>query len=423
MDLFGRKYKKMQIEIDSLKKYILEMQKSSRGYLQGFNPTDAVSGRESRINYGTLLHVYKSVSWVRACVDAIKRTSLASGYKLVVPDGINVDEKSIEKVKLNLKHPNEDETFTDILGDVVIDLEIYGDAYIEVVKQEKYLQLYNLFAPAMRVRVDRHGTVLGYVMKGTYPERKDVHFKPEEVIHFRLPNPGNEVYGLSPLESIQLPLEVDLWAQIYNKNFFKNDATPRGHLDLGNCSRAQLERTRQYWNTHMKGAKNAHKTIITEGGAKYSSIGTPPKDMEFLNQRKFNRDEIIAVYGVPPAKIGIFETANRANSKEQDKTFKSETIIPLQRMIAEKINRKLMPKFGVPVEFHFNEVDLRDESEQSKVDEVYLEQGVVTVNEIRKRKGLKPFDNKKYDQPYAFKKLKEIDKGIEIDFDAEDEEE
>ena len=129
---------------------------------------------------------------------------------------------------------------------------------------------------------------------------------------------------MSPLESLLIPIETDLWAQTYNKKFFQNNATPRLHVDLGNCNLPQLKRVREYFNWALKGPENAHKTLVTEGGAKITVVGTQPKDMEFLNQRKFSRDEICAVFGVPPMKIGIFEDVNRASASESDKSFKKE---------------------------------------------------------------------------------------------------
>lgn len=401
-DFFKKKEKirpinEIDSEIDTLKKKIesLETEKDSAAYLQDWSSTEQTSGYIQRVSYKTLLSLYKKESWVRACVDVIKRTTTANGVRLVNLNEDGQQPQNFDKVASFLHHPNPQETFTELLGGVVVDLEIYGDAYLEIVFDEQGFpkELYNLYTPQMRVVVDEHGTVLGYVLKHNWDKNKTVTWKPHEIIHFRLNNPENEIYGLSPLESLFIPIETDLYAQAYNKNFFKNNATPRGHLDLGNCSRAQVMRNRQYWKSNVQGVNNSHKTIITEGGAKYTSVGTPPKDMEFLEQRKFNRDEILAVYGVPPGKVCVFETANRANSKEQDSSFKKETILPLQRMISDKINRVLMPHFKSPgTKFAFREIDLRDESDQAEIDEVYLEAGVYTINEIRARKGLKPVE-------------------------------
>jgi len=196
-------------------------------------------------------------------------------------------------------------------------LHLYGDAYLEIVRDKlgNPVALYNIYAPSIKIKVDEHGTVEGYIQSpmGVLSGNKNsVEFEPNEVAHFRLPNPGNEVYGLSPLESLEIVIETDLYAQDYNRNFFKNHAVPRLHVDLGNCTLPQLKRIREYFALEIQGSANAHKTIVTEGGAKITPIGTKPNDMEFLNQRKFSRDEILSVLGVPPMKLGVFEDVNRA---------------------------------------------------------------------------------------------------------------
>lgn len=386
----GRERLKSQL----IKEISEQLSVSPSTYLQGYSESDSTQGRPQRVSYRTLKQLYCKESWVRAAIDVIARTATSNGWKLV-PEDEDADLSSIKNSKIKglvrlLKHPNNEDTFTDIVSEIIIDLHLYGDAYLEIVEQDGIpVGLFNIDASSIKIAVDEHGQVLKYLQSAGWG-KKPVELEPQEVIHFKLHNPGNEIYGLSPLESLFIPIETDLYAQSYNKNFFKNDATPRLHIDLGNCNINQLKRVREYLKQQFQGASNAHRTIVTEGGAKISPIGTPPKDMEFLQQRKFNRDEILAVMGVPPIKVGITEGTNRASSKEQDKSFKSEKIIPLQKMITDKLNRGLVSLFKVPVKLAFVEIDLRDATEQSKIDHLKLRDGIITINELRRKYGLKP---------------------------------
>lgn len=393
-NIFSKK-KSLAAEIVSLKgemsklKEVLDYEKASNAFAIDLETQSGLDGVIPGVSYGALLQLYKKSAWVRSCVDVIKRASIAKGFSLATAEGLTDEVKIPKEVRDFFMFPNEEQTMEEVIGDVIIDLNIFGDAYLEVVRgkeNRKPKELHNLYAPYMRVVINKKGKILGYKMISSYGTTVD--FKPDEVIHYRLNSPGNSVYGLSPLESLIIPLQTDLLAQAYNKRFFENNATPRGHLDLGNCSKAQLERNKRYWREQMQGVHNSHKTIITEGGAKFNAIGTPPKDMEFLDQRRFSRGEIIAVYGVPPLKLSVIENANRANSKEQDVTFKKETVLPLQRMISGKLNKVLMKDFGLPdVRFVFNPLDLRDELEIAKVEALYLDRNVLTVNEVRRRLG------------------------------------
>lgn len=397
-DIFTQKSKKKELEDlkSALKRDIEDkLEASSSAYISDWDERQRRVGRSPKVSYATLEQLYKKESWVRACIDAIQRTSISNGFRLVP---LNEDKEFEEDGKAKpilslLAAPNSEDTFTDIISEIVIDLHLYGDAYLEIVlgKDGLPVALFNVYAPSMKILVDKHGKILGYLQLPRGSETKEpVVFAPHEIVHFKFPNPGNEVYGLSPLESLFLPIETDLLAQTYNKKFFENHATPKLHVDLGNCTLQQLKRTRMYFQKELQGSHNAHKTLVTEGGADINVIGTKPSDMEFLNQRKFSRDEICSVLGVPPIKIGISEDVNRASAAEHDKTFKSEKVIPLQRMIATKLNLRLISLFEAEVKFEFVEIDLRDAKEQAEIDEIYVRNNIVTVNELRKKRGLSP---------------------------------
>ncbi len=396
-DIFGVK-KRHEAKKSALKREIEAIVNTSaaesQGVIQDWDTKDQNEGRNQKVSYRTLEQIYKKESWVRACIDAIQRTSTSNGFKLVTKDPYDPNELTEQEtndiIKL-LRNPNSNDSFSDIISEVAVDLHLYGDAYMEIVKDDKGIPiaLYNIYAPSVKILVNRHGTVLGYVQNanGASSGDKSVIFDATEVVHFKLPNPGNEVYGLSPLESLFTPIQTDLHAQNYNLKFFKNDATPRLHIDLGNCTLPQLKRTKEFFKSQFHG--QPHKTLITEGGVKVSPIGTAPADMDFLKQRKFSRDEICAVFGVPPMKIGIFEDVNRASALESDKSFKSEKIIPLQRMIANKINLCIISLFNSPrVKFEFCELDLRDAKEQAQIDKIDIDSGILTVQEARRNRGL-----------------------------------
>jgi HK97 family phage portal protein len=405
VDLFGIAKRRELLKAALKREIERELQPSSRSYLQDWDTRQEKEGRTPKISYRHLEAVYRRESWVRACTDVIQRTATSNGYRLIGKETLElVDPRSKEfsPIISLLARPNADDTLEEILAEIVVDLHLYGDAYVEIVRdtQGNPVALYNIYAPSIRVLVDEHGTVKGYVQKPMgmlSGSSQAVTFKANEIAHFRLPNPGNEVYGLSPLESLEIVIETDLYAQDYNRNFFKNHAVPRLHVDLGNCTLPQLKRIREYFAHEIQGTENAHKTIVTEGGAKITPIGTKPNDMEFLNQRKFSRDEICSVYGIPPMKLGVFEDVNRASSMEADKSFKSEKIIPLQRMLAKKINSCIISTFnkvGDKVLFEFVEVDLRDAKEQAEIDKLEIDSGVLTVDEVRRKKGLGPKNKK-----------------------------
>jgi hypothetical protein len=105
--------------------------------------------------------------------------------------------------------------------------------------------------------------------------------------------------------------------------------------------------------------------------------------------------EILAVYDLPYTKLGgTSESANRSQSAENDKTFRSETIKPLQAIVEEVMSEHLLYTiFNIKdVLFQHSEVDYRDESAQMDMYIKGLTHGIYTINYVRNKLGLPPIE-------------------------------
>jgi hypothetical protein len=72
-----------------------------------------------------------------------------------------------------------------------------------------------------------------------------------------------------------------------------------------------------------------------------------------------------------------------------DQAFRS-AIVPTARLLAEHLTRgAIQKKLGWDdLEFVFTDVDARNELEEAQIQEILLRNGVMTVNEVRKARGL-----------------------------------
>ena len=160
-------------------------------------------------------------------------------------------------------------------------------------------------------------------------------------------------------------------AQLYQVQFFKNNAVPRiaicvegGQLD---------EDTKSYILSYLReGIRGeAHQTLLlqTQPGAGEAKIhiekltvGTS-EEADFMAYRRWCRDTVIMAHRVSPSKVTIVEDANRSNTTDQDKTFKEQVLKPDQERYEARIQWLLEDEFGadLPVEFRFKEMDLEDE--------------------------------------------------------------
>jgi HK97 family phage portal protein len=238
----------------------------------------------------------------------------------------------------------------------------------------------------MRVKADEHGTITGYIQVPRSQSGK-VEFTSREVIHFKLGTKGATLYGLSPLASLILPVTVDKYAQIYNRAFFLNGAKIRGAFIMKDATPEQVERNREYMEARVKNPDMAHSDLVLEGDIEFKQISTTQKDMEFLELREFTRNEILAVYGVPPSKVSIIETGNigAGTGDHQTATFYDETISPFQMRLAEKLTKHVIRQgFGInDWSFQFNKRAI-DEKDQAEIFNIYLQNSVFSPDEVRR---------------------------------------
>ncbi len=110
-------------------------------------------------------------------------------------------------------------------------------------------------------------------------------------------------------------------------------------------------------------------------------MGLSQHDMDFLNARRFNREEIFQIFGIP---VGLFsENATEANALVGERVFVERTLWPKLVRIAEKITTDLLPFYGTGLVGRFDDIRPQDRAQQ--LTELRLARGVLTVNELRAR--------------------------------------
>jgi len=173
---------------------------------------------------------------------------------------------------------------------------------------------------------DRTGLPIGWEYQG----KQKIGFALHEIVFFRAYNPYDDLRGMSPIQAAAAGIDQDYWASKYNEAFFRNDATPGTVISVpGELTDEQYQRLKQQWEERHAGAEKAHRVAILEGGAKVDRVGLSHKDMDFLQQRKWNREEIMMVFKVPKHVLSIYEDLRTyAGIRVIDKGFWQQCLIP-----------------------------------------------------------------------------------------------
>lgn len=347
-------------------------------------------------NWRDYYDMYRTHALVRAAIDKIAKTATNVGYDFVPRDSRAKIKKQEVKVLQDFFYKQTD--FIYELRRIYKDLMIYGDGYLYIVPNARRepVRLKRLHPKTMHVKARKNGEIEAYYQKDPDDVSDNpVRFQPHEILHFRIDDPDNDIYGLSPLESLKMAVSTDLYAQRYNASFFKNSGVTGTIIGVRNANPDEIQRNRKWLTENYTGPESAHKPIIIEGESiEIKKSVASHVEMGFLEGRKFIILEILAALDVPPAKVGIMESANRSNSKEQDKTFRTESVSPLQYIVETIINDHFIRKIlGVKnTIFVHSEGDTRDMIEQMDYFTKAQAWGNFNVNEVRARLGMAPVE-------------------------------
>jgi PBSX family phage portal protein len=289
------------------------------------------------------------------------------------------------------------------------DVLTVGNGYLEIGRNNAGQIGYIGHVPATLVRVRRKRD--GYVQIAKTNKIQAVFFrqfqdketpdsinndpKPNELIHFKIYSPNNTYYGIPSAVSAAAAIVGDKFAKEYNIDYFENKAIPRYAIlikgaKLSNKSKQELI---NYFRNEVKGRN--HGTLVipipanlgTDTDIKFEKLEAGIQDSSFDKYRKSNRDEILVANRVPAPKVGVYDNANLAVSRDADKSFKMQVIGPDQSIIEKKLNR-LVAEFTDLMAIRLKKIDLVDEDIQSRINDRYLRTEVITPNEVRGQIGL-----------------------------------
>ncbi len=301
------------------------------------------------------------------------------------------EESTENDLSRMITRPNPVEPMDVVLWKTVLSMMI-GDAYwiYDPIDNEVYHT-----HPSFVTRIGEGETPDYEIRRGARTTRVPY----DDMMHFAMPSNKNDFYGQSPIEPIAESIDTNYFYRRHMKNFFKRGAVPGGILktDQG-LADGDADKMRKEWERIHGGVDQAYRISILEAGLSYQEVTAPIGELMNETLTKMTREEILAVFGIPPVFAGIFDEANYANSKEQKIFLWENTILPLQRIIVGYLNIQLVPRFGDPerlrLKFDTSEIQAlrHDKDAEMKRLRMGTDGGIITVNEAREELGKEPVE-------------------------------
>jgi len=220
-------------------------------------------------------------------------------------------------------------------------------------------------------------------------------FPPEEVIHFKWPNPENPYYGKGKLEPIIRAALRDRKMDNLESARLENGGAPRSMIGYkGKMNEADRRSLQGEFDRMVRRGDKAGGIFVTSHDPQVYSLGQSLQDMAFPTGRAYNRDQCANSFGVP---LSMLESGDfgRANFDASLYAFAKNTLLPKMTLIDQKLNEQLVPMYDGADRLIvcFDNPVPDDVDTNMKIEDQRLKTGVITPNEVRAREGLDPLPN------------------------------
>lgn len=286
-----------------------------------------------------------------------------------------------------MRKPNAYTTGNDLLFDIDLFQELTGNSYIYVFSDNiGPRSITSLPSQYMHVIPSPDKFIAGYKWMR---DMQEVPFEADEVIHFRLPNPNNVYYGMSPLQAAKDAYNIAANMNIYQNAVFSNDGRLAGAFETdAQLNEDGFKRLKVQIDESFRGAKNAGKIPLLEAGLHYKDYGLAPRELDFLNSRKWSQEEIITAFGQTMALYD--KQTTRANSETALYLWMAHTIAPRHRAVEARLNEELVRLYDENLFCAFDECVPENLDYQLTERKTHVELGITTINEERSKLGLEP---------------------------------
>lgn len=332
--------------------------------------------------------LYRSQPWVWIVVNKIARGISRLPLKVYLRDEANDSRERVRTTDLAqlIRRPQPRRSTRSLVEAWVGSTAVYGNALTAKIRPSAGS------TPSALVPLDwRRVTAIAdgdsnEIIAWRYQMRSGGHLTllPSECIHFAWWGPDG--LGISPLEPLRMTLLAEDAAQRYSASSFDSGVRPSGALvteaDLTAQQRADLRTEIQ---DAYAGPDKAGRLLLLDGGLKWESIQQSAADAQLIEHRRLARDEVAAVYDVPPPAVQILDRATFSNVTEQHRMLYQDTYGPWMGLIEQELDAQLIdeePAYdGEFLEFETGEVLRPDLKARSEAYAKLL--AVLTPNEVR----------------------------------------
>jgi HK97 family phage portal protein len=231
--------------------------------------------------------VWRAVRIIAEAVGSMPFDIYETGDKLAPADGLDVRNLLRQK-------PNQYQTSVEFWESVVLNLALSGNAYVIIQRlgSGRITGLLPVSSAQVETQLLPDGTVVH-----AYTSGADVRvYSSESMWHIKLF--GNGIVGMSPLSYARNSIGIAQAADNRVGAMYSNGAKPSGVLTI---DKTLTDEQRKQIKSNYKemSSGNDDRLFVLEASMSYQQISMTPKDMELIDARRFQIEDVGRFFGVP----------------------------------------------------------------------------------------------------------------------------
>jgi len=205
------------------------------------------------------------------------------------------------------------------------------------------------------------------------------------------------ITGISPISMGAEAIGAGLAATEFAGRFYAQGMNIGSILEYPTAmSDVAYSRLKEDMEARGSGLANSWRPMILEEGAKFSRIPMPLSDAQFIENRKFTRDEICGLFRVPPHMIANLERSTNNNIEQQSIEFVQYSLMPYLVAWEKAINWKLFTpaerQAGYHAKFNVSALMRGDYKSRQEGLATMRQNGVINANKWLEMEDMNPID-------------------------------
>lgn len=312
-----------------------------------------------------LMRYYKTIAPVKAAMDQLCRA--VSSIPIMLSNVKTNEQVETHAVLKLLKKPNiaYQKTMKSLFRDITFWKALSGDVFLIVTGRTNPLEIYVVRSTDVQVYVDSQtGRISKYdyrsqntMVTETYtPDLYGRYFSPDglrEMLHLSnivLEPDSSDQGSISDIAALHTEILQYKYATEHNVNLLSNGATPSGAIvvpaEAGSLDEKTFSDLQAQINSQMRGASNAGRTLILEGGLDWKDMSVKSKDGNFDNIKDGAEAQIYKALGVPLDLASGGKSVSANNMVNIRREFYHNRVVPFTEEILEFFNSFILPRYS-----------------------------------------------------------------------------